>query len=111
VDYKQFEGEELNRGVDLFMQFRTSIFKHLISYSLSEAKENIEGVNNKLYFESFDHQKHRLRLTEVASFKGWTASVNWYFANGMPYLHNSSTNTSLQFEYLHNYQRNHFALQ
>ena len=107
VDYYSmtYEGEELNRGVDMFIQFRTSIFKHLISYSLSESKEKINGINNGEYFYSFDHQKHRLRLTEVASYRGWTASVNWYFANGMPFLTDQSTSNFLQFGLLNNYNQ------
>lgn len=97
VNYNQNIGSELNRGVDLFLQYQTSVFKHLISYSISESFEKIEGMNNNTYFPSVDHQLHRLRLTEIVNWKGWTASMNWSFANGNPYMLNTSTNTQLNF--------------
>jgi hypothetical protein len=86
VEYSKFSGEELNRGVDAFLQYRTGFFKHLISYSLSESMERIDGVNNYAYFSSFDHQLHRLRLTEVIKFHNWTASINWQYSSGLPFL-------------------------
>ena len=90
--YHQVSGEEeVNQGVDFLLQYNTTNFKQLVSYSLSEAKERISGVNNGAFFPSFDDQLHRLRITEIVTVKGWTASVNWYFATGMPYLSSSST--------------------
>lgn len=106
VLYQQITGEEeVNRGLDIFMQYNTNIFNHLISYSLSESKERINGVNDGQFFQSFDDQLHRLRLTEIVSIKGWTASVNWYFANGMPYLLNSLASTQLNFAKLPNFMQ------
>lgn len=97
VEYKQMAGQELNRGIDVLFHWRGNHFKHLFSYSLSESNERIEGVNNFEYFRSFDHQLHRLRLTEVISWNNWTLSANWQYASGMPYLKPESTNASLQF--------------
>ncbi|MBN2807081.1 MAG: TonB-dependent receptor plug domain-containing protein [Prolixibacteraceae bacterium] len=90
VEYHQQRGEEMNRGIDVFLQYQTNWFRHLVSYSLSESFELIDGVNNSAYFPSIDHQLHRLRLTEIINFSGWTATVNWMFSSGMPYLLNSS---------------------
>jgi hypothetical protein len=97
VIYYQRSGGENNRGVDFYLQFQHHIFKHLITYSYSESKEMIDGVNGGNYFYSFDDQLQRLRISEVISFKGFTASANWFFASGNPYLLKSSTLTDFQF--------------
>ncbi|MDA3928561.1 MAG: TonB-dependent receptor [Prolixibacteraceae bacterium] len=97
VDYKKASGNELNRGIDVFLQYQTKRFKHLVSYSISESFERINGVNDHNYFPSLDHQLHRLRLTEIVNYKGWTASVNWYLASGRQYLLDNSTSSQLNF--------------
>lgn len=97
VDYQHLKGNELNRGVDVFLQYRNKNFKHLLSYSYSQSLEHINEVNNGDYFPSFDDQLHRLRLTEIVTFGGWTASANWYYATGTPYLLAQSSSTQLDF--------------
>jgi len=96
IIYKNRLGAEINRGIDLFFQYQHHFFKHLISYSYSESKEMIDGINQNQFFYSFDDQLHRLRLSEVISIGGWTASANWYYASGNPYL--AKTSTSSHFE-------------
>jgi ferric enterobactin receptor len=91
VNYHLQKGEEINRGFDVFFQFQTSWFRHLVSYSLSESFEKINGVNNSLFFPSIDHQLHRLRLTEIINFRGWTATANWMYSSGMPYVMSTSS--------------------
>jgi hypothetical protein len=98
VSYEHRVGEELNRGLDFLFQWRGKYFKHMASYSLSESFERIDGVNNGNYFNSFDHQLHRLRITEVVRWNDWTASFNWYYANGMPHLKHTSTISTFDFE-------------
>lgn len=105
VGYTERIGEEMTQGVDFFFQYKAKVFKHLISYSFSNSMEKIEGVNNGKFFNSFDHQLHRLRITEIATYRGWTASINWYFANGMPYLLNHSTPNELSFGQLPNFMQ------
>lgn len=97
VQYNELIGQELNYGFDFFFQYKSKFLKHLLSYSLSQSLEQIEGVNQSTYFNSFEHQLHRFRLTEIATFRGWTASANWYFSSGMNYLLNSSTVDNLNF--------------
>jgi ferric enterobactin receptor len=111
VNYEQLKGEDYNRGIDFFMQYRTGIFKHLISYSLSESYEKINGVNNDNFFPSFDHQLHRLRLTEIVSFSGWTASVNWHFATGLPYLESNSQKENFQLGQFNDFMQLDIALE
>lgn len=105
VDYTQRGGEEVNTGVDVFFQYRSTFFKHLISYSLSQSNEKIEGINNDEYFGSFDAQRHRLRLTEIATYNGWTASMNWFLATGSPYMLNTSTSSNIEFGMLNNFMQ------
>ncbi len=111
VNYERIFGEDYNRGIDLFVQYRTGIFKHLLSYSLSESFERMRGINNDLYFPSFDHQLHRLRFTEIVSFSGWTASVNWHFATGLPYLEESSAQNKLNVSQFNDFIQMDIALE
>ena len=110
VEYQKRNGEEINRGVDVLFQWRGTFFKHLVSYSLSESLERIEGVNGYTFFNAFDHQLHRLRVTEVVNWRNWTASVNWHYASGMPYLQVNSTPDSFVFGVLPHYMQLDFSL-
>lgn len=103
VNYQLKRGEEMNRGIDVFFQYQTNWFRHLVSYSLSESFERIEGVNNSSMFPSIDHQLHRLRLTEVVHFRGWTATANWMYSSAVPYLLNTSAYQELQFGVLNDF--------
>lgn len=111
VKYERIFGEDYNRGIDLFVQYRTGIFKHLASYSLSESYEKINGLNDEAFFPSFDHQLHRLRFTEIVSFSGWTASFNWHYASGLPYLKASSERNLLNIEKFNDFMQFDFALE
>lgn len=103
VKYNEISGKEFNYGFDFFFQYKSKFLKHLLSYSLSQSLEQIEGINQSAFFNSFEHQLHRFRLTEIATYRGWTASVNWYYSNGMNYLKNSSIINNLEFGNLPNY--------
>lgn len=100
VQYHKLLGSEMNRGLDVFLQYQTNWFKHLISYSLSESFEQIKGINNGAYFPSIDHQLHRLRITEIFNFRGWTATASWMYFSGMPFVLNTSSYQSMQFDAL-----------
>ncbi|MGF7139360.1 TonB-dependent receptor plug domain-containing protein [Roseimarinus sediminis] len=97
VNYQDFSGVEINRGIDFFMQYRSKRFKHLLAYSLSESVEQINGINENRFFPSTDHQQHRLRLTEMYDWSGWTLSLNWHVASGLPYMKANSDQSQLLF--------------
>ncbi len=84
VVYEPVLASGLQRGVDLFMQYRHGIFHHLLSYSLSESLEKVPGFNLDQFYPSSNDQRHVIRMTEMVNFRSWSISGNWYFATGGP---------------------------
>lgn len=100
AQYMPVKGQELNRGIDVFLQIKSRYFKQLVAYSFSESFEKTEGINEYSYYPSLDDQLHRLRVTEVLKFRGFTASVNGYYSSGLPFMTDSSNVSTFRFDQL-----------
>jgi len=84
VVYEPVLASGLQRGLDLFLQYRHGIFHHLLSYSLSESLEKVPGFNLDQFYPAYNDQRHVIRLTEMVNFNSWSISGNWFFATGGP---------------------------
>lgn len=86
IEYVQREGESLNYGIDLMLQYKHDKFTHILSGSVSRSNEQFEVFNNGESYPSFDDQRVKLRWTEMAKWKGWSFASSVYFHSGSPYL-------------------------
>ncbi len=86
VNYVQRTGEAENYGLDALVHYKQGIFTHMLAYSLSRSMERFEVFNGGEAYPSFDDQRHRLRWTEMARYKGWIVSTNLTYHTGSPFL-------------------------
>ncbi|HPR31034.1 MAG TPA: TonB-dependent receptor [Prolixibacteraceae bacterium] len=84
--YQLIKNKGINRGLDLFLQYRHSLFSHSVAYSLSEGKEAIYSIQSGRFFPSFNDRTHQVKISEAAAYKGWVVSLNWIYATGAPFL-------------------------
>lgn len=89
--YKLYAGSGIRQGVDATIQFHHSIFHHSVAYSYSDSREKYNGINQSQYYSSLIDYRHRLQLTETATYSGWIASASFKYLAGKPYLLQSST--------------------
>jgi hypothetical protein len=100
IQYVDRTGQEMNKGLDLLVQFRHSRWYHQLAWSLSKSEEQITGINSGDFFPSLNDHKHQLQWTELFSYHGWAASASWIYRTGQPRILPSSDPTSLEFERL-----------
>lgn len=86
IQYVNYEGREINNGIDVFMQFRQKHLIHQLSWAFSDSKEYLEGFNNNQYFPSLNSYRHQLNINEIFTYKGWNFSVSWNYRTGMPVI-------------------------
>jgi ferric enterobactin receptor len=98
IQYISHAGEERNRGFDLFVQYRHSLWNHQAGYSFSDDVERIDGINKNTYFPSLNNHRHQLQLAEIFSVKGWVASANWIFRTGQPKILPTTKASILEFD-------------
>ncbi|MBN1927362.1 MAG: TonB-dependent receptor [Prolixibacteraceae bacterium] len=91
VSYQIQKGTSTSIGVDFFAQYRHSVFSHSLAYSLGRNSEAVNSVNSGNSFWSLTDRLHVVKISELVSYKGWMASLNWNFATGIPYFTLSST--------------------
>jgi len=84
IDYKAYPGNEISRGMDVFLQYQSTQWTQILAYTLSKSEERYDGYNLGQYFPSFNDQRHRLRIIEIYRIKSWTASGSWTFNTGFP---------------------------
>lgn len=84
IDYKAYGGNEISRGMDLFVQYQDNQWTQMLAYTLSNSRERYEGYNGGAYFPSFNDQRHRLRLVEMYRLKSWIVSASWVYNTGFP---------------------------
>lgn len=84
IHYITLNGEENNRGLDLFVQFRHGNFTHQAAWSLSDSKEKMTGFYNDEWFPSLNHHRHQLQVNEMFSYRGWVLSAGWAYRSGQP---------------------------
>lgn len=95
IRYTPLGAAELNRGLDLFMQYRHSSWDHQIAWTLSRSDERVDSLNQGAYFPALNDHRHTLRLTEIFSLKGWTLSANWLYRSGQSTLMPESDQSTL----------------
>ena len=86
VEYIQRESTERIKGIDLFLQKKHTIFNHMAGYSLSTRDEKIDDVLNDKWFPGYNDRRHRLKITEMVTWKNWQLSGCWNYASGLPVL-------------------------
>lgn len=110
IDYQAYPGNEINQGMDVFVQYQDARWTQMLAYTLSRSKERYEGYNKGEYFPSFNDQRHRLRLVEMLRIKSWTASASWTFNTGYPTPVSSMGLEAMQFERMTNFSQLDFGL-
>jgi len=83
---------ERNTGIDFFVQKKHSIFNHMLGYSLSNTDERTDGINSGSWYSSYTDRPHRLKISEILSWKNWSITGSWQFASGLPVLNLSEKN-------------------
>jgi len=86
IEYIHRKSSERVRGIDLFIQKEHFFFNHMAGYSLSASEEKIEDVLGGKWFPGYNDRLHRLKLSEMISWKGWHLTCSWHFASGLPVL-------------------------
>jgi len=110
IQYTTQSGEELNHGMDLYLQFRQKHWNHMAAYSLARSQEKMTGFNNDEWFPSFNDHRHQLKLTEVFTYRGWAAASSWTYRSGQPRLIAGSSPESPEFERLSNFSQVDFSV-
>jgi ferric enterobactin receptor len=86
IEYYPKNSSERVRGIDLFVQKKHSFFNHMAGYSVSATEEKIEDVFGGEWFPGYNDRLHRLKLSEMISWKGWHLTCSWHLASGLPVL-------------------------
>ncbi|HET6559712.1 MAG TPA: TonB-dependent receptor [Prolixibacteraceae bacterium] len=110
IDYKAYPGNEINQGLDVFVQYQDARWTQMLAYTLSRSKERYEGYNMGEYFPAFNDQRHRLRLVEMLRINSWIASASWTFNTGYPTPVSPVGMETMQFERLNNFSQLDFGL-
>lgn len=105
IDYRAYAGDEINRGMDLFVQYQDSRWTQMLAYTLSNSRERYEGYNGGAYFPSFNDQRHRLRMVEMYHLKSWIASASWVYNTGFPTPVSAVGEETIQFGRLTNFSQ------
>jgi len=100
IRYVDHTGMEKNKGFDFMAQIRHSKWYHQLAWTVSKSDEMIEGINGNKFFPSLNDRRHQVQLTELYTWRGWTASASWIFKTGQPRIKPNADLASLAFERL-----------
>ena len=84
VSYITRESSEKTSGIDVFIQKRHHIFNHMVGYSLSSTKEQMDGFFDNRWYPAWNDRTHRVKLTEMLRWRGWTLTGDWHYGSGLP---------------------------
>jgi ferric enterobactin receptor len=84
VNYIPRESREKNRGIDFFIQKKHFLFNHMLSYSYSVAEEQTDGFFDNDWYPGFNDRTHRLKFTEMLTWRNWTLTGSCHLATGLP---------------------------
>ncbi|HKI88196.1 MAG TPA: hypothetical protein VKA38_04155, partial [Draconibacterium sp.] len=90
--YSPKKGSERSKGIDLFIQKKQGIFNHMIGYSLAKTEEQIDGVLNGNWFPGYNDRLHRLKLTEMVTWRNWYLTGSWHYGSGLPVVNLTENN-------------------
>jgi ferric enterobactin receptor len=110
IKYFPLESNERYRGVDIFLQKKHSYFNHMISYSLSKTEEQTENIMNDQWFPGYNDRLHRLKITEMFTWKNWHLTGSWHFAGGLPVIRFTDNQMEMNIERTDYFSQIDFAL-
>jgi ferric enterobactin receptor len=84
ITYFPRESKERYRGIDIFLQKKHYIFNHMVGYSLSKTEEQMEDILDQQWFPGYNDRLHRLKITEMISWKNWHLTGSWKYGSGLP---------------------------
>lgn len=93
IAYIPHSSNERSKGIDLFIQKKHGILNHMVGYSLSKSEEQIEGILYEQWIPAYNDRLHRLKLTEMITWKNWTLTGSWDIASGLPVTNFTDENT------------------
>lgn len=105
IDYMAYPGNEINKGIDVFIQYQGTQWTQMLAYTLSKSRERYEEFNGGEYFPSFNDQRHRLRLVEMYRIKNWIASASWAFSTGFPVPFTGAEEDLVQLNRMNNFSQ------
>ncbi|PIF05355.1 MAG: hypothetical protein CSA36_07150 [Draconibacterium sp.] len=110
IIYLPRKSSEKFRGFDLMIQKKQNIFNHMLGYSLSKASEKMENIMNDEWYPAYNDRVHRLKITEMVTWKNWSLSGSWHFSSGLPVLNLAKGETPEGIERSTNFSQLDFAL-
>lgn len=84
ANYIPRESREKNRGIDFFIQKKHFLFNHMLSYSYSVAEEQTDGFFDNDWYPGLNDRTHRLKFTEMLTWRNWTLTGSCHLATGLP---------------------------
>lgn len=76
------EGEGTVRGVDFLIQKNAGPYQGWFSYTLAEARNRFDNINNGERIRSREDQRHEFKLVQALSLKKWNLSATWVWGSG-----------------------------
>jgi len=73
------------KGIDLWLQYRRSIYTSWLGYSLSSVTYQFPDFNQGEPFPASHDQRHTLKWTHFISLNNWNFSANWLYHTGIPF--------------------------
>jgi len=110
VSYIPRETIERNKGIDLFVQKKHFIFNHMVSYSLSSAEEQTDDIFGNNWYPAFNDHTHRLKITEMLTWRNWTFTGSWQGTSGLPVFQFMPDENQINFVRSEHFAQTDFAL-
>lgn len=92
IGYFPKQLDERSKGIDFFVQKKHSVFNHMLGYSISSTDERTVGINSGSWYPSYTDRTHRVKISEMLTWKNWSITGSWQFASGLPVLNLSEKN-------------------
>ncbi len=78
-------GENVSRGMELFIKYKNRRFNSWISYSLASSRDRYNFLNENEFFPSDEDQRHEVNFVNVLKLGRWELASTIIYGSGRPF--------------------------
>ena len=78
-------GENISRGMELFLKYKTRHFNSWVSYTLASSRDRYTFLNENSFYPSDEDQRHEINFVNVFKLGRWELASTMIYGSGRPF--------------------------
>lgn len=103
-DFGSFDGQNLSKGLDIYVKYKANRYNSWISYSLASSMNEFGFLNNGNPYPTDEDQRHEINFVNMVKLGNWELASTLVYGSGRPFTPQERRVNTSSFYVLSNYE-------